>query len=64
MRKKNKVNEEKTYIFAHYVCKDLSAGGGLKALADMSTRNLSFFGTALLIANTYNINRYILFDYS
>ena len=36
-------------------------GGGLKTLSDMSTKNVSFFGTAPLIANTYNINTFIHF---
>ena len=40
------------FFFIMYI-KTLCGGGGLKALADMSTKNVSFFGTAPLIANTY-----------
>ena len=44
--KKNNIwipEEEKITFFSHYIRKGLG-GGGIKALADMSAKNVSFFG--------------------
>jgi len=52
-KKKQYLNmKKKTYIFAHMSVKP-KEGGGAKALADMTAKNVSFFQTAPLIDNQY-----------